>query len=147
MKSIQDIIAEVNAAKLAIKSLAQAARVEAPKGQKMAYGQHAAAEKTGELAKATLEIAMSRGFAPAAVSARESKSGRVEFVVTYREAQTLAQRIAVHENAAMRRKAKRDAIKAAKEAAAKAKVVAMPATPATDALSALAASLPVAKAA
>jgi hypothetical protein len=138
MKTIQEIIGEVNAAKLAIKGLAVAARTAAPKGQKMAYGQHAQAEHAAKVAETTLDIVQKRGFVPAAVAAKESKTGRVEFVVTYRQPQTLEQRVQTVLNAAARRKAKRDAEKAAKEAAAAAKTVAMPSSGSDAALAALA---------
>jgi hypothetical protein len=136
MKSITDIIAEINAAKDAIKAGAVKARDAAPKGEKMAHGQHFSAEQGAKVATTALQIVTARGYVPAAVAAKVSKTGRTEFLVTYREPQTLAQRVATVMNAAARRKAKREADKAAKETAAKAKVAPMPSS--GDALAALA---------
>lgn len=134
--NLSEIISQINEAKSAIKSGAVAARQAAPKGEKMAHGQHFAAEQATKVAVAGLALIAKQGFAPAAIAAKVSKTGRTEFTVTYRQAQTLEQRVEAHKNAAARRKEKRAAENAAKEQAAANKVTAMPSTDA--AVSALA---------
>jgi hypothetical protein len=135
--NVDTLIATIANAKAAIKTGAVDARAAAPKGEKMAHGQHYAATKTAEMANHTLALLPKLGFTPAAVSAKVSKTGRKEFTVTYRESQTLAQRVDTMKNAAARRKEKRDAAKAAIDAAAAAKTAAMPSAGA-DAIAALA---------
>lgn len=130
--ALASIIAQINEAKAAIKSGAVTARAAAPKGEKMAHGQHFAAEQSAKVANASLSIITGKGFVPAAIAAKVSKTGRTGFLVTYRETQTLAQRVETVKNAAARRKEKR--AEAAKAKAAK--VTPMPATNA-DALAAL----------
>lgn len=127
----------VSEAKTLAKTQAVAARVAAPKGEKMAHGQHAAAQVGAKIAAAIMQQAPALGFVPAAGTVKRGKDGTVrEMTVTYRVAQTLAQRVETYKNAAQRRKEKRAADKAAKEAKAGAPVTEL------SSLAALAASLP-----
>jgi hypothetical protein len=116
-QNLLELANEVKAAKEGIKALAAQARASAPTGQKMAYGQHEAATQNAKLAGQTMTVIAAQGFAPAAIAARVSKTGKVEYAVTYRQPVTLAQRIETGVNAAARRKAKREAAKAAPKTA------------------------------
>lgn len=135
-QTLSEVIAQINSAKLAIKGLAVAARTAAPKGEKMAHGQHVAAEQSAKVATASLAVITAQGFVPAAVTPKVSKTGRVEFSVTYRQTLTLAQRVETVKNAAARRAEKRAAVKAAN--AAKIAPMTAPAGAGADALAALA---------
>lgn len=133
--TLASIVAQVTTAKESIKLAAIAARDAAPKGAKMAHGQHASATQSAVVAEATMGAMQAHGgFTLAAASAKVSKTGRTEFVFTYRQAQTLEQRVATVANSAERRKLAREAAKAAKDA----KVTAIPAAKPTNAMSALA---------
>ena len=113
--SLAKVLAQIDSAKDKIKSGAAAAREAAPKGEKMAHGQHFAATHAATVATTGLQIIAERGFVPSAIAPKVSKTGKVEFVVTYRETQTLAQRIETVTNSRERRRLAR--------AAAAAKVV------------------------
>lgn len=121
------IIAIMNAvanAKTQIKAEIAAAKLEAPKGQKMPYGQHAQFVASAQLASAALTQVKAAGYVEA--SCRFTKTG--DFVVTYRQPVTLEARVAKHAASVAKRneqiaerKAKRDAAKADKAAASVAK--------------------------
>jgi len=131
--TIAQVIAQINASKIAIKQLAVAARVAAPKGEKMAHGQHASAIASAKIADATERELIAAGWVKASVTV--NKAG-TDVAVHYRAPQTLAQRVETYKNAAAKAKAQREAKKAAKAPAA----VAAPA-PATDLAAQLAAML------
>lgn len=140
-QSITALVTEITAAKDAIKQLAVATRAAAPKGEKMAYGQHASAEQSAKVAASALAQMPGLGYTLAAVSTKTSKTGHTDVSFTYRVAQTLAQRVATVNNAAARRTAKRLADKAAKDAATAAKTTVMPKTEAKPDTTALLAQL------
>jgi hypothetical protein len=114
--SLAAVLAQIDSAKDKIKAGAVAAREAAPKGEKMAHGQHFAATHAATVAATGLQVIAERGFVPSAIAPKVSKSGKVEFVVTYRETQTLAQRIATVTTSRERRKAARAAAAAEKAA-------------------------------
>jgi hypothetical protein len=130
--ALENLAKLVADAKTLAKTQAVAARVAAPKGEKMAHGQHAAAQVGAKIAAAIMQQAPQLGFVPAAGTVKRDKAGNVrEMTVTYRVQQTLAQRVEVYKNAAARRKEARAAAKAAKAA----KTVPMPSN--ADAVAAL----------
>ena len=132
MNTIETLIAQIKTAKVEIKSLAVAARAAAPLGERMAHGQHAQAVATAQLAGTALAAMPALGYTLAGVSGKTSKTGRSEVSFTYRQSQTLAQRVETVKNAAARRKEKRAAAKAAKD-------VVPATTPISDAAKALSA--------
>lgn len=116
--ALSNLLAAIANGKTLAKAHATAAKATAPKGEKMAAGQHASATVTAQIAVAIMEQAPQLGFAPAAGAVKLDKAGNVkEMTVTYRVAQTLEQRVATYKNAAARRAEVRAAAKAAKAAA------------------------------
>lgn len=115
--SIIEIMNAVATAKTQIKTAVAAAKSEAPKGQKMPYGQHANFVASSAMAKATTAAVEASGYVQA--SCRFTKAG--DYVVTYRQPVTLADRLTKHAASVAKRaeqiaerKAKRDAAKAEK---------------------------------
>lgn len=114
MNSINELARLVANAKLVAKSDAAMARQAAPKGEKMAHGQHAQSLVGMKIAAAIQDAAPRFGFVASAGAVKKDKvTGEVkEMTVTYRPAQTLAHRVETYKNAAARRAEKRAAAKA-----------------------------------
>lgn len=125
--TINDIMTAVTNAKTQIKSAVDAARAEAPKGQKMPYGQHAQFVASSALAGQVVNGVTQCGYV--AASCRFTKTG--DLCVTYRAPKTLEARLSNHAASVEKRKAAVASRKAAREA--KKAAVAVP-----SALSALA---------
>lgn len=114
MNTIENLIAQIKAAKVEMKGVATLARQTAEKGTKMAAGQHAQAVYSAKLAEAALGQMAPNGYTLAAVSEHDEQDWSERGRFTYRQSMTLAQRVEQHVNAAARRKALREASRATK---------------------------------
>lgn len=99
--SIADIMNAVATAKNQIRAVVAEAKAAAPKGEKMPHGQHAQFVASSQVAAATLKHVQAAGYVEA--SCRFTKTG--DFVVTYRQPVTLADRLTKHAASVAKRKA------------------------------------------